>query len=44
MDAKMLDSNDPSTDYSNRNYGNYNYMSNKYQSNIDALIKKACIY
>ena len=37
---QMLDSNDPSTDYSNRNYGNYNYMSNKYQSNIDTLIKR----
>ena len=37
---EMLDSNDPSRDYSNRRYGDYRYMSDKYQSNIDTLIKR----
>ena len=37
---EMLDSNDPSRDYSNPRYGDYRYMSDKYQSNIDTLIKR----
>lgn len=37
---QMLDSNDPSRDYSNPRYGDYRYMSDKYQSNIDTLIKR----